>query len=145
MTTDIIILIFSLSILYASFIYRLIKVNQFKKPILSVASIFFVFVLVHLVFHNNMGYPINNNLPDTFNLLHFHKSKNKIIMLITSDNQSQPRLHSLEYDMELEKLLMEAMDDQRAGKLLLGVTENNRSYGVSGITFKEVKRNLPTK
>ena len=96
MTTQIIILIFILSIIYAYFIYKLIKVNQFKKPILSVTSVFLVFVLTHYVFHNNMGFPINNNLPDTFRLLHFHKSKDKIMMLITSVDQNQPRLHSLD-------------------------------------------------
>ena len=145
MTIEIIILIFFLSTLYGVLIYRLIKVNQFKKPVLSVISIFFVFVLVHFVLHNNLGFPINNNLPDTFNLLHFHKSKNEIILLITSDDHNQPRLHSLEYDLELEEILMEAMDDQKAGKLLLGVIEKQRSHGVPNITFREIKRNLPTK
>ena len=145
MTIEIIILISLLSILYASFIYRLIKANQLKKPILSVVSIFFVFVLVHYVFHSNLGYPINNNLPDTFKLLHFHKSKNKIIMLITRNDQHLPRLHSLDYNLELEELLMEAMSDVRAGRLLLGVTEKNRSDGVPSIRFREIKRNLPMK
>ena len=145
MTTQIIILIFILSIIYAYFIYKLIKVNQFKKPILSVTSVFLVFVLTHYVFHNNMGFPINNNLPDTFRLLHFHKSKDKIMMLITSVDQNQPRLHSLDYDVKLEELLVEALDNQRAGKLLLGVTEKNRLDGVPIVTFREVKRNLPMK
>ena len=145
MTTQIIILIFILSIIYAYFIYKLIKVNQFKKPILSVTSVFLVFVLTHYVFHNNMGFPINNNLPDTFRLLHFHKSKDKIMMLITSVDQNQPRLHSLDYDVKLEELLVEALDNQRAGKLLLGVTEKNRLDGVPIVTFREIKRNLPMK
>ena len=145
MTAQIIILIFILSIIYAYFIYKLIKVNQFKKPILSVTSVFLVFVLTHSVFHNNMGFPINNNLPDTFTLLHFHKSKDKIMMLITSVDQNQPRLHSLDYDVKLEELLVEALDNQRAGKLLLGVTEKNRLDGVPIVTFREIKRNLPMK
>lgn len=145
MIIEIIILIFLLSILYALFIYRLIQANQLKKPILSVVSIFFVFVLVHYVFHSNLGYPINNNLPETFKLLHFHKSKNKIIMLITSNDRHLPRLHSLDYDLELEESLAQAMNDERAGKLLLGVTEKNRSDGVPSIKFREIKRNLPTK
>lgn len=145
MTTQIIILVFVLSIIYALFIYKLIKANQLKNPILSVISVFLVFVLVHFVFHNNMGFPINNNLPETFELLHFHKSKNKIIMLITNANQSQPRLHSLDYDSELEELLMEALDNQRAGKLLLGVTKQNETKGVPIITFREIRRNLPMK
>jgi len=144
-TAGIIILIFLLSILYALFIYRLIKANQFKNPTLSIISIFFVFILVHYVFHSNLGYPINNNLPETFKLLHFHKSKNKIIMLLTADDQHLPRLHSLNYNLELEELLMEAMNNQRAGKLLLGATERNRSDGVLRIRFREIKRNLPTK
>ena len=145
MTTQIIILVFILSIVYALFIYKLIKVNQLKKPILSVTSVFLVFVLVHFVFRNNMGFPINNNLPNTFELLHFHKAKNKIIMLITSVNQNQPRLHSLDYDIKLEELLMEALDNQRAGKRLLGTTQKNRLDGVPSITFREIKRNLPMK
>ena len=145
MTTQIITLVFILSIVYALFIYKLIKVNQLKKPILSVTSVFLVFVLVHFVFHNNMGFPINNNLPNTFELLHFHKAKNKIIMLITSVDQNQPRLHSLDYDIKLEELLIEALDNQRAGKRLLGTTQKNRLDGVPSITFREIKRNLPMK
>tara|TARA_B100000614_G_C14561727_1_gene497463 strand:- start:4373 stop:4573 length:201 start_codon:yes stop_codon:yes gene_type:complete len=66
-------------------------------------------------------------------------------MLITSNDQHLPRLHSLDYDLELEELLAEAMNDERAGKLLLGVTEKNRSDGVPSIKFREIKRNLPTK
>ncbi len=145
MTIQIIILVFFLSSIYALFIYRLIKVNQFNRPILSILSILLVFVVVHFVFHNNMGYPINNDLPSTFKLLHFHKSKNKIIMLVTNDDENAPRLHRLDYNLELEELLMEAIDDQRAGKLLLGVMKKNRSNGVPSITFREIKRNLPTK
>ena len=145
MTTQIITLVFILSIVYALLIYKLIKVNQLKKPILSVTSVFLVFVLVHFVFHNNMGFPINNNLPNTFELLHFHKAKNKIIMLITSVDQNQPRLHSLDYDIKLEELLIEALDNQRAGKRLLGTTQKNRLDGVPSITFREIKRNLPMK
>jgi len=144
-TTQIIILVFIFSIVYAYFIYKLIKLNQFRKPILSVTSVFLVFVLTHFIFHNNMGFPINNNLPDTFELLHFHKSKNKIIILITNVDQNQPRLHSLDYDVKLEELLIETIDDQRAGKLLIGVTEKNRLDGVPIITFREIRRNLPMK
>ena len=40
---------------------------------------------------------------------------------------------------------MEALDNQRAGKLLLGVTEKNRLDGVPIVTFREIKRNLPMK
>ncbi len=145
MTIQIIILVFILSTVYAYLIYKLIKVNQFRKPIISVTSVFLMFVLVHFVFDKNMGYPIHNNLPDTFELLHFHKSENNIIMLITSFDQNQPRLHSLDYDIKLEELLTEALDSKRSGKSLLGVMKKNKLNGIPNITFREIKRNLPMK
>ena len=40
---------------------------------------------------------------------------------------------------------MEALDNQRAGKLLLGVTKQNETKGVPIITFREIRRNLPMK
>ena len=145
MIGEVIILVFILSILYALFIYRLIKANEFERPGLSVISIFVVFVIVHFIFNNNLGYPVNSSLPKTFKLLHFHKSKDKIIVLITHEEQSNPRLHSLDYSIELEDLLQEATDSQRSGKLLLGILDNSGSNKNLGITFKEVERNLPAK
>ena len=46
-------------------------------------------------------------------------------MLITS-NDHLPRLHSLDYDLELEELLAQAMNDERAGKLLLMLQKIDR-------------------
>tara|TARA_B100000579_G_C22766308_1_gene821597 strand:- start:832 stop:1167 length:336 start_codon:yes stop_codon:yes gene_type:complete len=106
---------------------------------------FLIFILLHTVLLSLLGYPTNQNLPNEFRLLYFYKNDNKIIILLKPNDTGYTRLHELDYSLELESSLSQAMDSANKGRVLMGVLEEGADNVNSGIKFIEIKRNLPTK
>ena len=146
MLIEIIIILFLLTLVYGYLIYIIIQKNKFTKKILLVLSIGLFFVITHFFYINNLGYPTFSHLPKKFNLLTVHKYDNSFIVLIKNlDTEDLPRLYMLDYSKNLEDILNEAMNNKKNGQNIIGLIENTKNNNYYGITFKKVKRNVPSK
>ena len=134
-----------LTIIYGWLVYKLISFQYFKRPSWMIITSFLIFILLHTVLLSLLGYPTNQNLPNEFRLLYFYKNDNKIIILLKPNDTGYARLHELDYSLELESSLSQAMDSANKGRVLMGVLEEGADNVNSGIKFIEIKRNLPTK
>ena len=146
MLIEIIIILFLLTLVYGYLIYIIIQKNKFTKKILLVSSIGLFFIITHFFYINNLGYPVFSHLPKKFNLLSVHKYDNSFIVLIKNLNtENLPRLYMLNYSKNLEDILNEAMNNKKNGQNIIGLIENTKNNNYYGITFKKVKRNVPSK
>ena len=146
MLAEIIIILFVLAFIYGYLIYIIIQKSKFKKKIILVLSIGFFFIITHLFYMNNLGYPVFSSLPQQFHLLSAHKYNNSFIVLIKKLNtEDLPRLYMLNYSKNLEDILNEAINDKKNGQNVIGVIENIKDNNYDGITFKKAKRNVPSK
>jgi hypothetical protein len=146
MLIEIIIILFLLTLLYGYLIYIIIQKNKFTKKILLVLSIGLFFVITHFFYINNLGYPAFSHLPKKFNLLSVHKYDNSFIVLIKNLNtEDLPRLYMLDYSKNLDDTLNEAMNNKKNGQNIIGFIENTKNNNYYGITFRKVKRNVPSK
>ena len=146
MLIEIIIILIALTLIYGYLIYIVVQRNKLTKKITLILSIGLFFVVTHLFYMNNLGYPAFSNLPKKFNLLSVHKYNNSFIVLIKKLNtEDLPRLYMLDYSKQLEDTLNQAINDKKSGQNIVGVIENTENNNYYGITFKKVKRNVPSK
>ena len=141
----IILIIMLLTIIYGWLVYKLISFQYFKRPSWVIVSSFLIFISLHSVSLSLLGYPTDQDLPNEFRLLYFQKNDNKINLLVEPNDSRHVRLYELDYSIELESLLSQAMDSMNKGRVLMGVLEEGTDNVNSGIKFIEIKRNLPTK
>ena len=95
---------------------------------------------------NTMGYPIKSDLPNRFQLLYVKIINDDIFILVRDiDSNSSPRLHVLNHSNSLEDDLKNASQDLNEGKKTIGQIDKKISNNYYGITFKEIKRNIPAK
>ena len=134
-----------LTIIYGWLVYKLISFQYFKRPSWVIVSSFLIFISLHSVSLSLLGYPTDQDLPNEFRLLYFQKNDNKINLLVEPNDSRHVRLYELDYSIELESLLSQAMDSMNKGRVLMGVLEEGTDNVNSGIKFIEIKRNLPTK
>ena len=146
MITNFILLLFMILIVYTYLVYLLFSKEPFKKMIILSLSIFFFFVMVFNMMINNMGYPVRSELPDRFHLLYVKIINDNIFILIREiDPDSSPRLHVLNHSDSLEDDLKNASNDLDEGKKTIGYIDKSISNNYYGITFKDIKTNIPAK
>tara|TARA_B100000902_G_C27224105_1_gene871233 strand:+ start:633 stop:1073 length:441 start_codon:yes stop_codon:yes gene_type:complete len=146
MLIEIIIILFLLTSIYGYLIYIIVQKNKFTKKIFLILSISLFFIIIHFFYINNLGYPAFSSLPKKFNLLSVHKHDDSFIVLIQNLNTEElPRLYMLNYSKNLEDTLNEAMDNKKNGHNVIGLREDVKNNNYYGITFKKVKRNVPSK
>ena len=109
-------------------------------------SIFFFFIIVFNIMINTMGYPVRAELPDRFHLLYVKIVNDNIFILIREiDPDSSPRLHVLNHSDSLEDDLKNASHDLDEGKKTIGYIDKKIPTNYYGITFKDIKTNIPAK
>ena len=145
MIITIISIIFLIVLIYGVLIHKLIMGDSFNRPILSIISILILFVTLHLLYFSNLGYPVNNSLPDEFKLQYFVKDEDNLYLMVDGLDGKPPRLHVLDYSANLEKILNEAIAKQKQGKIMIGKVIHANENDYYGIIFNDLERNLPSK
>ena len=148
MLFDILFIIILLTLIYGYLIYLVIIQTNFKNKVMLVLSILLLFVAIQFEFFKNLGYPSSDNLPKNFKLISIYKQddqKSFILLIKDFNNESPPRLHSLNYSKKLDDTLSQAFGDIEKGYDIVGEITDDYSQNHYGLQFKRIKKRLPLK
>ena len=146
MTINVISLIILLTLLYSLLIWIIHKKQYFRQKVILLITVIIFFLFIQSQLFNNLGYPSTEPLPDKFLLLYVHKTQDSFIVLIkdADNSSSMPRLHKLNYSLNLQKTLVDAEESIRQGHQIIGSTNDNEE-NYYGIRFNKIKKRVPVK